>query len=110
VPLNQRFTLAVGETATIDRTAVRLQFVAVTGDSRCPADAVCIQGGDAVVQVRVIDAGATSAYQLHSGDAQRAQVLHGALRVVLVELQPYPFSSRPTAPGDYRATFTVSGP
>ncbi len=110
VPLNQRFTLAVGETATVDRTAVRLQFVGVTGDSRCPADVVCIEGGDAVVEVRVTGSGSPTAYQFHTGDAQRAQVVYGALRVVLVELQPYPFSSRQTAPGDYRATFTVSGP
>ena len=110
VPLNQRFTLAVGESATIDRTAVRLGFVGVTGDSRCTADAVCIQGGDALVHVRVTDRGATSAYELHTGDGQRAQVLHGSLRIQLVELQPYPFSGRPTAPGDYRATFTASGP
>jgi hypothetical protein len=30
------------------------------------------------------------------------------VKVTLVELQPYPFSSRTIAPGDYRATLVVS--
>ena len=52
VDLNERFTVAVGDTATLDSPRVRLEFVEVSGDSRCPADALCIQGGDAVVRLR----------------------------------------------------------
>ena len=111
VPLNDRFTLAPGEAARVDDAGVRVQFVEVTGDSRCPADAICIQGGDAVVHVRVFDAsGAPAAYRLHTGDQARAHAMHGPLRVTLQELQPYPFSSRQIAPGDYRATLSVSRP
>ena len=109
VPLNDRFTLARGELARVEGADVRLQFVEVTGDSRCPADAVCIQGGDAIVHVRVID-GSTTAYELHTGDSSRAAVLHQQLRVELVQLQPFPFSSRTIAPDEYRATFTVTRP
>ncbi len=32
----------------------------------------------------------------------------GDLAVALVELVPYPFSSRQTQPGDYRATLRVT--
>ena len=108
VALNERFTLAPSEVATIRDVALHLRFVAVTGDSRCPADALCIQGGDALVHVQVIDAGATSSYALHTGDASRATVTHNQVRIRLVELQPFPFSSRTIAPGDYRATLTVT--
>jgi hypothetical protein len=108
VPLNQRFTLAPGETATIDGASIRIQFVRVTGDSRCPADAICIQGGDALVSVRVLDGGGTVEHELHTGDSSRAHVIHRDLRIALVELQPYPFSSRTIQPGDYRATLTVT--
>ena len=109
VPLNERFTLARGEVARIDGADLRLQFVEVTGDSRCPADAVCIQGGDALVHVRVIDGG-TAVYELHTGDSSRAAVTHQQVRIALVELQPFPFSSRTIAPDEYRATFTVTRP
>ena len=109
VNFNERFTLAPGEMATVRDAGLSVQFVQVTGDSRCPGDAVCIQGGDAIVHVQVIAGGSTTAYQLHTGDSSRAAVVHGSVRITLSELQPYPFSSRPPiTPGDYRATFTVT--
>ena len=108
VPLDQQFTRARSEAATVAGTSVSVQFVEVSGDSRCPADALCIQGGDAVVQVRVLDAGAVSAYELHTGDSARASTAHKQLRIALVQLQPYPFSSRTIAPDDYRATLQVT--
>ena len=108
VGVNERFTLAPGEVATVRDLDLNVQFVNVTGDSRCPADALCIQGGDALVHIRVLDGGATSSYELHTGDSSRATVTHSQLRIALVELQPYPFSSRTIAPGEYRATLTVS--
>jgi hypothetical protein len=108
VGANERFTLAPNEVATVRDFDLNVQFVNVTGDSRCPADAVCIQGGDALVHIRVIDGGASSPYELHTGDSSRASVTHKSARIALVELQPYPFSSRTIAPGDYRATLTVS--
>jgi len=109
VLLNERFTLAPGETALVQDADLRLQFVEVSGDSRCPADAVCIQGGDAIVRVRVSDgSGIPRLYELHTGDASLASVVDSGVRIALLELQPYPFSSRTIAPGDYRATFTVT--
>jgi hypothetical protein len=64
-----------------------------TGDSRCPVDAVCIQ---------------VAAYELHTGDSSRASVVHDGGRLSLVDLRPFPFSSRTIAPQEYRATFTVT--
>jgi hypothetical protein len=107
VPLNQQFTLAPGASASIETTSMTVEFMRVSGDSRCPADVVCIQGGDALVEVRVRD-GSTAEYELHTGDHSRAAVTHGGLRIELVQLQPYPFSSRTIQPGEYRATLTVT--
>lgn len=108
VPLNAEFTLAPGETRAIADTPLRITFLRVSNDSRCPADAVCIQGGDAVVQVRATTS--TSAeYDLHTGDASRASATHGRYRITLKDVQPYPFSGRPVQPADYRVTLTVAG-
>lgn len=107
VAANERFTLAPGEVATVRDVDLRIRFVTVTNDSRCPADAVCILGGDALVHISVFDGGATSTYELHTGDSSRATVTHNQIRIGLVELQPYPFSSRTIAPGDYRATLVA---
>jgi hypothetical protein len=107
VPLNQQFALAPGEAAAIQDTSLRIQFLRVSGDSRCPADAICIQGGDALVHIRAAD-GSSSEYELHTGDESRAAITHAGFRVELVNLQPYPFSSRTIRPDEYRAMLRVS--
>jgi hypothetical protein len=108
-PIDERFTLALEESATVPDTGVTVQFASVTGDSRCPADALCIQGGDAIVHVRVRDErSGISTYQLHTGDPARSSSAHRDFRLTLIELQPYPFSSRPITPEQYRATLGVT--
>jgi hypothetical protein len=107
VQIGERFELSPGETAAVERTSLRLQFAGVTGDSRCPADVVCIQGGDAIVHIRVLD-GLPAEYELHTGDSARAAVTHGAVRIELLKLEPYPFSSQVIRPGDYRATLLLT--
>ena len=106
--LNQQFTLPRGENISINGTSVRLQFVEVTGDSRCPADVVCIQAGDAIVHIRALEGGAAADYALHTGDSARAVATHRQLRVELVRLDPYPFSGRTIGQADYRATLKVT--
>jgi len=108
VALNEQFTLAPGESARVDQSQVRLVFANVSGDSRCPADAICIQGGDAVVRVQATSGSTAGTLELHTGDSSRAASTFQGLRVELLELQPYPFSSRTIAPGDYRATLRVT--
>jgi hypothetical protein len=105
--LGQEFTLAPGESATVRGASLSLQFLRVSGDSRCPADAVCIQGGDAIVHVRAAGA-VTADYELHTGGPPRAVVAPSGLRIELTQLQPYPFSSRTIQSGDYRATLVVT--
>lgn len=109
VLLDRPFTLAPGESAVEESTGLRVLFLQVSGDSRCPADALCITGGDALVHVRLSGGGGPSAeYELHTGDASRASAVHAGTRVTLVELQPFPFSSRTIAQGEYRATLRAT--
>ena len=106
VPLDTQFTLAPGEVMGIEQAGVRVRFDGVEGDSRCPADVVCIQGGDARVQISVLSSDGQSDYELHTGDME--PVRHGDLTIALEELAPYPFSSRTIEPDDYRATLRVT--
>jgi hypothetical protein len=107
-PVDTQVVLAPGQTAGIDGTSLSVRFEGVTGDSRCPGDAICIQGGDAVVRVAVLpERGARRDYELHTGDMK--PVKHDDMTIALVELAPYPFGSLPPIqPGDYRATLRVT--
>jgi hypothetical protein len=110
VPFTPRFTLAPGQFTTLS-PGTTFRFVEVTGDSRCPADAVCILGGDALVRVEIRQPnGQRLPHELHTGDSRRATAVFEDLRIDLTELQPYPFSARTIAPEDYRATFAVTRP
>ena len=108
-PVNAQVVLAPGETTDVSGAAIRLRFVGVTGDSRCPAGVLCIQGGDAIVRIDVLPStGGQATYELHTGNLQPVQ--HGSLTIALVDLSPYPFVSHPIAAGDYRATIKVTRP
>jgi hypothetical protein len=105
--IDQTFTLAPGDRMTIDGTATRIRFLGVDGDSRCPADAFCIQGGDAVVRLEVQSgARGTEPLDLHTGTM--APVIHDDLSIALVQLAPYPFSGRAIEQTEYRATLKAT--
>jgi hypothetical protein len=106
-PVDQRVTLAPGQTLAIREAAISVKFAGVSGDSRCPLNAICITGGDAQVGIDVIPArGDRVSYVLHTGDMR--PITHADLTISLVDLSPYPFAGRPTDPGDYRATLHVT--
>jgi hypothetical protein len=104
-PFNKEVTIAQGKTTAIVE-GVNVRFVAVSGDSRCPADAVCIQGGDAIVKLQVTSDNDPREVELHTGSMQ--PVTSGNLTIELVQLTPYPFSGRTIQQEDYRATLKVS--
>lgn len=106
-PFDLEFVIAQGDTRQIEGHPLSLQFSHVSGDSRCPADAVCVLGGDATVHLRVSRDGIVTNIELHTGDANQASATLGEYRITLTELQPYPFSSRPIDPAEYRATLRV---
>jgi hypothetical protein len=106
VPINSEFVLAPGESAVIAGADISIRFDGVEGDSRCPADAFCIQGGDARVRVEVTSARGRREYELHTGNMQ--PVRHDDVTIHLVQLAPYPFSSRTIAPDEYRVTLRVT--
>ena len=43
-PVSREVVLAPGQTASVTEAGITLRFDGVSGDSRCPADAICITG------------------------------------------------------------------
>ena len=86
---------------------MRVQFVEVINDSRCPLNAICITAGDASIAVLVVDDQGSSRYELHT-ELTRKSATHRDLRVELMELQPYPDTSRRIDPSESRVTLRAS--
>jgi hypothetical protein len=106
-PVDVELTLAPGQTRSVNGTDVSIRFEAVVGDNRCPADAICILGGSADVRIQVRGPGGSAQpYELRTGDQRPVQ--HGGLRIELVEVTPYPFSSLPFDPADYRIKLRIT--
>jgi hypothetical protein len=105
-PVNVQVVLAPGQLATIEGTSTQVRFDRVSGDSRCPADAMCVLGGDAIVQITVLESSRAAEYELHTGTMRPVQ--HDRLTIALEQLQPYPFSAHPIEPNEYRATLRVT--
>jgi hypothetical protein len=102
------FVLAPGQSISYGSLTVR--FVGVPADSRCPGDAMCLQfvAGDATVALDISSGGSSRRSELLINDSAKRRVSQSGFVIELTQLSPYPFVSRPIAPGDYRATIVIS--
>jgi hypothetical protein len=108
VPLGREFTLAVGQSAVVGDTGLRLSLEGVSQDSRCPSDVQCVWEGDATVALAVAAApGPRAEYELHTSGRYAREVEHGPYTVTLVRLAPVPKSGAVLEPSAYRATLLV---
>ncbi len=105
--VDARITVPIHHTTTIAGASASVRFEAVTEDSRCPADANCVWLGQAAVRLTVVASARQVSIELRSDPAAARAASVNGLRFEWVQLDPYPFSSRPTQPGDYRLTIRV---
>jgi hypothetical protein len=107
--VNEEFTLAPGETASVKGTSVSLTFERVSEDSRCAVDVTCIWEGDAVVVLKVKTETEEVTREVHTqgGEPRSRKAPAGDFVVTLVRLDPAPRSTAPIEPSTYRATLLV---
>jgi hypothetical protein len=109
--LGNEFQLRIDQTALIESANVMVKLNAVTEDSRCPGDVVCIWMGQVTILVNVFkDAQFLSAFTLTSnaGDVASATKTFDSFSVTLVKVEPYPVSSGEIKSSDYISTLVVS--
>ncbi|HKE96834.1 MAG TPA: hypothetical protein VKB34_21180 [Povalibacter sp.] len=104
VDLGAEVTLAPGATAAVKAAGMKVRFVAVTEDSRCPRDTTCVWAGEVKVQIEIQQSShsAPPVEMLEGGTTQA-----GGYRVTLVRVEPQPVSTTRIAPQEYRATLRV---
>ena len=85
-PLGEEFRVRTGQTAQVED--LRVRFLRVTEDSRCPINARCIRAGSAKVEVE-LRAPRTAARRaiLTTPDEPRGAT-YGAYEIEVLELQP----------------------
>lgn len=101
VPLNQEFTLKVGQQAAIKGEQVKVKFISVLEDSRCPKNVTCIWAGRGRVAVQLTKAhNKGETIELTTDSAASAKDFIG-YQVKLVSLDPYPKMAGKLKPADY---------
>ncbi len=109
---NTAFVLRPGQQAQVVDENVRVTFVRVNQDSRCPYRATCATRGSATVQATLETAdGTTYTFMLNDdGRGGTRTPDSGAFGMELLALTPYPsanFIDSTIAPGDYEATLVA---
>jgi hypothetical protein len=113
VQLNEAFSLKVNQTAFIESERMLLNFTNVTADSRCPTDVQCVWAGIGAVSVRIKkDEGNTSSH-LHTIVTTENRFMNftdsnGIMyELELIDLKPYPISTKEIQMDEYFATLKV---
>lgn len=106
VPLGEPFELEPNERVGVEGSDLRLSFLTVEGDSRCPSDAQCPHAGDAIVQLAVSSLDVQTTVGLHVA-GPRSREVDGYL-LELVELSPEPASGEDIEHDDYELTLRVT--
>jgi hypothetical protein len=104
----EEFTLVPGQSAVIEGAAMKIRFVEVTGDSRCPEGATCIREGEASSLVKITYAGVVNDRVLvQPGGGAAAEAEFGSY-VLTFDLTPYPEAGKEIAKADYRLHMKVT--
>jgi hypothetical protein len=99
-------TLAPGQTGSAG--SLNVKFIGVTIDTRCPANALCIQAGDAYIALEAAVASTQRSFELQVlNPTNRETEVRGYL-INVESLSPYPFAPNPIDPDDYRVTLRVT--
>lgn len=108
VPLDQEFELKVGQEAIIKGEQLKVKFISVLEDSRCPKGVTCIQAGRGRVALQLTPQNKKyETVELSTASTGQETDFNG-YQIKLVSLNPYPKMDSQVKPADYFLNLTVS--
>ena len=111
VALDSEFQLEVGQTGFVESENIKITFLEVTADSRCPSDVTCIWAGEVKVLVNIWKDDQDLGDSILVGQAannDRAVKTFDGYSVKLLKVDPYPTSTQMIEPSDYIITLIVT--
>lgn len=106
VALGQTFTLAPGQAASIQGEQLRIRFLEVVTDSRCPTGVTCIWAGEVSSLVDVTFDDATFRRVLTQPGSGQGKADFENYEITF-EVQPYPEAGKQISKEDYRLSLEV---
>ena len=110
VRLSREFKLRPGQQVSVKGTKLRITFMNVKEDSRCPKDVTCVWAGNAAVRLWVTSGKRSETLTLNTNKSPTLsdEVEFKGYKIKLVDLSPYPRSDHKIANSDYTATLLVT--
>ena len=105
-----QIVLRPGDSIASEDGSIKVTFVQVTEDSRCPTNVQCVWAGQVKVLLEVTLGTEVQQYTLvtvtaFEGDVNSIEV--GDYTVTLTQVDPYPVYGQATNPADYQTTLDV---
>lgn len=110
IKLEEQFNLKCGQTITINTVNIKVKFLEVTEDSRCPSDVVCVWAGQVSALLNVNNNGNDIGnVKLTLGQNKDDAVKDiGGYYLKLIDVKPYPISTQKIEKSDYIVTLMIS--
>lgn len=102
----EKLVLKAGQQRTMKQSRLKIKFISVIEDSRCPVDVQCVWAGNAKVKVQISGAHSTKVFEFNTGAGPQGDILEG-WAIYLDELTPQRKGTAEIRPAAYRATFRV---
>lgn len=103
-----QFQLKVNQTFAIDPDGIKVTFLNITSDSRCPYDVTCIWQGEARALVNIIDNDQNYGNFTLSTLSGHDQIDFGTHVLHLIQVQPFTSSTKKISITDYVITLEMS--
>lgn len=102
------FELKIGKQKTGSHSKLKVKFISVIEDSRCPTGAQCVWAGNAKVKISVTSKRlGTKVFELNTGMGVQGDQFDG-YAINLVSLTPTPAMNGKIDPKKYKAKFTIT--
>ncbi len=104
--LGQQFSLAINQTATVSGENLKIRFLDITGESRCPTGATCIWAGEVSAEIEVGDGSSANLTLVEPGHGGQSNQTYNSY-LFSFHVEPYPEVGKPIVKEDYRLILTV---
>jgi hypothetical protein len=108
VQVDQEFQLRRGQEVTIQGTNLKIKFVSVLEDSRCPEDVDCVWQGNGKVKLELKEAKKNFISVIVNTGIAPKEVGYNKYTIKLVKLSPNNRSNQKIAQDQYEATLILS--
>lgn len=108
--LNIPFTLKINQTAVITTENLKIKFLNVTEDSRCPSDVQCVWSGQAKVQINIVNNDrnvGTFNLTKRTGYEELSILKIDGYSITLEQVDPYPISTKKIESNGYSITLKI---